>query len=69
MPHDSLSCVFCGIVSGREQASIIHRDDLVCAFMDIQPVNPGHRVVVPNVHGVYLADVEPDVGARMFVVA
>ena len=37
--------------------------------MDIQPVNPGHLLVVPNVHGMYLADVEPDVGARMFIVA
>jgi histidine triad (HIT) family protein len=69
MPHDAQSCFFCGIVSGREPASIIHRDELVCAFMDIQPVNPGHLLVVPNVHGVYLADVEPDVGSRMFVVA
>jgi len=36
--------------------------------MDIQPVNPGHLLVVPNAHAVYLADVESDVGARMFVV-
>jgi histidine triad (HIT) family protein len=69
MRHDPQSCVFCGIVSGREPASIVHRDDLVCAFMDIQPVNPGHMLVVPNVHGAYLADVEPEVGGRMFVVA
>ena len=37
--------------------------------MDIQPVNPGHLLVVPNAHAVYLADVEANVGAHMFVVA
>ncbi len=34
--------------------------------MDIQPVNPGHTLVVPNEHAAYLSDLDEDTGARLF---
>ena len=37
--------------------------------MDIQPVNPGHVLVVPNRHATFLADLDPEDGVRMFRVA
>ena len=37
--------------------------------MDIQPVNPGHLLVIPNRHAAYLADLEEEEGAQMFRVA
>ena len=43
-------CVFCQISSGAAPASFVYQDDAVIAFMDIQPVNPGHLLVVPRVH-------------------
>ena len=39
-------CVFCEILAGRLPASIVHRDDRSCAFMDIRPVNTGHALVI-----------------------
>jgi histidine triad (HIT) family protein len=68
MSESSIACVFCDIVAGREEADFVFRDDLVCAFMDIQPVNPGHLLVVPIVHSPYLADLDANVGAHMFCV-
>ncbi len=62
-------CVFCSIVNGELPASIVHSDDEVMAFMDIQPVNPGHVLVIPMAHAAHLADLDPQTGARMFVVA
>jgi len=59
-------CIFCDIVAGRALASIVYRDERVCAFMDIRPVNPGHLLVVPVTHASHLAALEPDTGARMF---
>lgn len=44
-------CVFCGIVAGQEPASFLYRDDAVAAFMDIQPIHPGHLLVIPRQHG------------------
>ncbi len=63
------SCVFCAIVAGRAPASIVYRDDLCTAFMDRQPVTPGHLLVVPNRHATYLADVDEGTAGRLFQVA
>ena len=62
-------CIFCEILQGTAESSIVYRDNLVSAFMDIQPINPGHLLVIPNSHAPYLADLEPETGANMFSVA
>lgn len=62
-------CVFCEIVAGREPASVVYRDELCTAFMDIRPVNPGHLLVIPNRHATYLADLPAETGAQLFRVA
>ena len=62
-------CVFCKLLSGKLEVSLVHRDDACSAFMDIQPVNPGHVLVVPNRHAPYLADLNEEEGAQMFRVA
>lgn len=63
------SCVFCDIVAGRTPASIVLREEHICAFMDIRPVNPGHLLVIPNAHAAYLADLPPETGGRLFQAA
>ena len=63
-----ISCVFCDIASGRAPASIVYSDDEVLAFMDIQPINPGHLLVVPQSHAAYLADLDEGTGGRIFQV-
>ena len=37
--------------------------------MDIQPVNPGHLLVVPRLHASYLAELDPETGGHLFAVA
>jgi len=59
-------CVFCEILAGEEPASFLYRDDRCSAFMDIQPVNPGHLLVIPNRHARYLADLDEETGAQLF---
>lgn len=63
------NCIFCDIINGKEEATFVYRDELVSAFMDIQPVNAGHILVVPNEHAPYLADLPVETGARIFQVA
>lgn len=69
MARSMESCVFCDIVAGRVPASVVHRDGRCIAFMDIQPVTPGHLLVVPLAHSAYLADLDAVVGGHLFVVA
>lgn len=63
------NCVFCEILTGRQEASMLYRDEQCAAFMDIQPVNPGHVLVVPNRHAPGLGELEPETGAAMFQLA
>lgn len=63
------ACIFCEILSGDLESSIVYQDEYCTAFMDIQPVNPGHVLVVPNRHAAYLADLKEEEGAQMFRVA
>ncbi|RLI44895.1 HIT family protein [Candidatus Bathyarchaeota archaeon] len=62
-------CVFCRIVKGTEPASIVYGDEKVMAFMDIQPVNPGHVLIIPKTHVAQLSELNPELGAYMFKVA
>src|SRR5262249_33997191 len=59
-PND---CVFCKILSGELEVSMVYQDDSCSAFMDIQPINPGHTIVVPNRHASNLAELDEKEGA------
>lgn len=48
---------------------MVFQDDCCSAFMDIQPVNPGHVLVVPNTHAPDLASLRAEDGAHLFRVA
>ena len=58
-------CIFCQIVAGGAPATFLYRDDIVSAFMDIQPVTSGHLLVIPNRHGAYLADIDEETAAHV----
>jgi histidine triad (HIT) family protein len=60
------NCIFCDILAGRLPSSFVHHDGRCSAFMDIQPVNAGHILVVPNDHATYLSDLDAQTGAEMF---
>jgi histidine triad (HIT) family protein len=63
------SCIFCKIVEGSAPASKVYEDDLCMAFMDIQPVNPGHVLVIPKAHFSDLAELPAETGGHLFEVA
>lgn len=54
----SEGCVFCNIAAGASQALIIRRTELVTAFLDINPVVPGHILIIPNEHFACMDDAE-----------
>jgi histidine triad (HIT) family protein len=49
-------CVFCGIAAGTVPATVVWRDETVCAFLDQRPVFKGHVLVVPRAHIATLLD-------------
>ncbi len=63
------NCIFCDIAEGSSPASIVFQDETCIVFMDIQPVNRGHMLVVPKEHSASLSELKPDIGAHLFKVA
>lgn len=63
-PH----CIFCKIVAGKAEASVVFQDQLVTVFMDIQPVVTGHLLVVPNRHFSNLGSIDQNHAQRMFII-
>lgn len=43
-------CIFCKIINNEIPSQKVYEDDYVIAFLDINPVNPGHTLVVPKSH-------------------
>jgi histidine triad (HIT) family protein len=50
-------------------SSMVYEDAISVAFMDIQPVNTGHVLVIPRKHFTYLSDMDEETGAHLFRVA
>jgi len=61
-------CPFCSIVSGKSPASIVYEDSVVVAFMDLNPANIGHTLVVPREHYENIYEVPENVLAHLFSV-
>ena len=49
-------CLFCKIISGEIPSQKIYEDRSVLAFLDMNPCNPGHALVVPKRHCEKLLD-------------
>jgi histidine triad (HIT) family protein len=45
-----MDCIFCKIIKGEIPSFKIYEDDMVIAFLDINPIKPGHTLVVPKKH-------------------
>jgi histidine triad (HIT) family protein len=54
-----MDCVFCKIIAGEIPAAKIYEDEKVLAFLDINPVTPGHTLLIPKEHHQMMTDM-PD---------
>ena len=55
-----VECLFCKIVAGQIPGAIVHQDDTLIAFKDINPQAPLHVLIVPRTHIATLNDLSPD---------
>ncbi len=58
---DSMNdCLFCKIAAGQIPAKVVHQDDEVVAFADVNPQAPTHLLVIPRKHIPTLNDLTPE---------
>ena len=62
-------CNFCKLINRELPISVIYEDEKASSFMDIQPINPGHLLIIPKTHVKCLKDLKPEIGGHMFKTA
>ena len=61
-----MECIFCKIIDGEIPAIKVLDEELVIAFMDINPSNQGHMLVVPKKHAENIFEIsESDLAATV----
>ena len=53
-----MDCLFCKIIAGEIPCYKIFEDDLVLAFLDINPDSNGHTLIIPKQHFQDLDDID-----------
>ncbi len=72
MDDANANCLFCRIVRGEVPADIVHQDELVLAFRDINPKAPTHLLLIPRAHidsAADLSETDAEMLGRIFAVA
>ena len=64
-----MACIFCQIITGQIPAAKVYEDDKILAFLDINPVNLGHVLLIPKAHHQLMTETPDDLVAYIFTKA
>mgnify|MGYP004523158665 CR=1 FL=1 len=53
-----MNCIFCKISNKEIPSYTIYEDDIVTAFLDVNPNHNGHTLIIPKKHYTSLEDIE-----------
>lgn len=56
-----MECLFCKIIAGELPCYRIYEDRRLLAFLDINPVNKGHLLLLPKDHYLNITDTPSDI--------
>lgn len=62
-------CIFCKIVDKKIPAEIIHEDNHSISFLDINPVNEGHLLIIPKDHFPQMTETPDELMEKLFLKA
>jgi histidine triad (HIT) family protein len=62
-------CVFCKIIKGKIPSFKVYEDEKFFAFLDINPIHPGHSLIMPKKHIDYLFDYDDPGYSEIFKAA
>jgi len=56
-----MDCIFCKIIAGEIPSYKVYEDEFTLAFLDINPVNLGHTLVIPKKHLVNIEEADEEI--------
>ena len=60
-----MDCIFCKIINGELPSKKVYEDELVYAFMDIEPTVDGHVLLIPKKHYTDFMELDDDIIIHM----
>jgi histidine triad (HIT) family protein len=67
--EDPVNCIFCRILKGEYPVSLVYEDEIISVFPTIEPISPGHLLIIPKVHAPYLKDLEQETAGHIMIMA
>lgn len=61
-------CIFCSIIQKKIPYVSLYNSKNFITFLDINPVNKGHTLIVPTKHVETLFDIEPSLGEELLII-
>ena len=61
-----MNCIFCKIVSEEIPCYKIYEDDDILSFLDVNPVDPGHTLIIPKKHTLDLMSINDEILIKIF---
>lgn len=61
-------CIFCKIIEKEIPANIVYEDNDFLAFLDINPVNPGHSLIITKEHFKDFASTSDEMLSKIIVI-
>ena len=62
-----VDCIFCKIINKEIPADIVHETSNFIVFLDLNPVNQGHCLVVPKHHCLDIFDIPDELAEDMML--
>lgn len=59
-------CIFCKIIKKEIPSDIVYEDENFIAFLDINPINKGHVLVVPKKHSANVYEMDDETAKNIF---
>lgn len=56
-----MQCLGCNLANKKEQVYVVYEDDFVCCFLDHNPFNEGHVLILPKQHFYDVDELEENV--------
>lgn len=64
-----MNCIFCKIINGEIPSYKIYEDEVVLAFLDINPDSNGHTLIIPKKHYTDIMDMDNETLTHIFNIA
>lgn len=58
-------CIFCMILEGKLPSSKVYESEHLYGFLDLNPVNKGHALIIPKKHCADIFDCDPAIGQEV----